>query len=143
MLPSMFLRNQEKGVLAKGVSVESVSWPKNKKYLRILAPAVHLALRAPQPREAYILQKPPSKIPLFLVPDVMSLDNHFSGCILFHHPCGTHPCCLPPTSRKLRLAKLPKHLHSLSQVLCYGAQNGYTHFLPSTPKCLQYKKILR
>ena len=28
---------------------------------RILAPAVHLTLRASEPREAYILQKPPSK----------------------------------------------------------------------------------
>ena len=37
----------------------------NKEYPRILAPAVDLALRAPQPREAYILKKPPSKNPLF------------------------------------------------------------------------------
>ena len=29
----------------------------NKKYPRILGPAVHLELRAPQPREAYILKK--------------------------------------------------------------------------------------
>ena len=29
----------------------------NKKYPRILGPGVHLALRVPQPREAYILQK--------------------------------------------------------------------------------------
>ena len=41
----------------------------NKKYLGILAPAVHLAPRAPQLREAHILQKPPSKNPLFLVPE--------------------------------------------------------------------------
>ena len=39
----------------------------NKEYPRTLGPAVHLALRAPQPRKAYILQKPPSKNPLFLV----------------------------------------------------------------------------
>ena len=33
----------------------------NKKYPRTLAPAGHLALRAPQPREAYVLQKPLKK----------------------------------------------------------------------------------
>ena len=44
----------------------------NKKYPRILGPAVHLALRAPKPREAYILQKPHSKNPLFLVPDLLN-----------------------------------------------------------------------
>ena len=47
------LRNQEKGVLAKGVSAESSVTP------RILGPAAHLALRAPQPREAHILAKTP------------------------------------------------------------------------------------
>ena len=63
-------RNQEKGVLAKGVSVKtSVTAKETKKYPRILAAAVHLALRAPQPREGCILQKPPSKNPLFLVPE--------------------------------------------------------------------------
>ena len=41
----------------------------NKKYPRILGPAAHLALRALQPREVYILQKPPSKDSLFLVPE--------------------------------------------------------------------------
>ena len=41
----------------------------NKNYPRILGPAVHLALRAPQPREAYILAKKLSKSSLFLVPD--------------------------------------------------------------------------
>ena len=41
----------------------------NQKYPRILAPAVHLALRAPHPRQAYILQNPPSKSPLFLAPE--------------------------------------------------------------------------
>ena len=64
------VRNQEKGVLAKGVSVESsVTAKETKKHPRILAPAVHLALRASQPREAYIFQKPPSKNPLLVVPD--------------------------------------------------------------------------
>ena len=42
----------------------------NKKYPRIFDPAVRLALRAPQPRKAYLLQKPPSKNPFFLVPEV-------------------------------------------------------------------------
>ena len=65
---SDWTRNQEKGVLAKGVSVESSVTAKETKNTQVLAPAVHLALRAPQPREAYILQKPLLK-PLFLVPD--------------------------------------------------------------------------
>ena len=34
-----------------------------------LGPAVHSALRAPRSREAYMFAKPPSKKPLFLVPD--------------------------------------------------------------------------
>ena len=63
-------RNQEKGVLAKGVSAESSVTPKEtKKYPRILGPAEHLAFRAPQPRETNTFAKPPSKTPLFLVPD--------------------------------------------------------------------------
>ena len=36
------------------------------KYPRILGPAVHLALRAPQPREAYIFAKSPFSKPPFL-----------------------------------------------------------------------------
>ena len=60
--------NQEKGVLAKGVSVESSVTAKETKNTQGLAPAVDLALRAPQPREAYILQKALLNH-LFLVPD--------------------------------------------------------------------------
>ena len=44
----------------------------NNKYPRILGPAVHLALRVAQPKEAYILQKPPSKNPLFLAIELHS-----------------------------------------------------------------------
>ena len=43
-------RNREKGVLAKGVSGGSSVPPKEKKYPRILGPAVHLAPGAPQPK---------------------------------------------------------------------------------------------
>ena len=58
-------RNEEKGVLAKRVYGESSVMPKEtQKKLRILGTAVHLALRAPQPREVYIFAKPPSKNPL-------------------------------------------------------------------------------
>ena len=44
---------------------------RSKKYPKILAPAVHLASRAPQPREAYILQNPLLKTPFswFLIRD--------------------------------------------------------------------------
>ena len=42
-----------------------MSYQGNKKHPRILAPAVHLALRAPQPREVYICKNPPSKNSLF------------------------------------------------------------------------------
>ena len=41
----------------------------NQEYPRILAPAVDLALRAPQPREAYMLQTPLLKKTFFLVPE--------------------------------------------------------------------------
>ena len=54
------IRNQEKGVLAKGVSVESSVTPEEtNKIPRLLAPAVHVAFRAPQPREAYHLAETP------------------------------------------------------------------------------------
>ena len=35
-----------------------------------------MALRAPQPREACILQKPPSKNPLFLAPEMRTVTRH-------------------------------------------------------------------
>ena len=57
-----FRRNQEpqKGGFSKGSFCRDQGHGQgNKKYPRALAPAVHLALRAPQPREAYILRKPP------------------------------------------------------------------------------------
>ena len=41
----------------------------DKQILRDMAPAAHLTLRQPQPKKAYIVQKPPSKNPLLLVPD--------------------------------------------------------------------------
>ena len=54
------LRNQEKGVLAKGFHAESSVTPKETKNIpRILGPAAHLALRAPLPREAYMFAKTP------------------------------------------------------------------------------------
>ena len=53
-------QNQEKGVLAKGVSAESNVTPKEtKKYPRTLGPAAHLAPRAPLPRAASIVSKTP------------------------------------------------------------------------------------
>ena len=61
-----------------------------KKFPRILAPTVHLALRAPQPREAYILQKPPSKKNLFLVPDAANLSGQ-NVCWNGKHPDNTSP----------------------------------------------------
>ena len=51
---------KKKGVLAKGVSVESsVTSKETKNTPRRLGPAVRLALRAPQPRKAYIFVKTP------------------------------------------------------------------------------------
>ena len=45
----------------------------NEKHPRILGPAAHLPLKAPQPREAYIFAKTtPSKTPLFLIPENIS-----------------------------------------------------------------------
>ena len=58
-----------KGGFSKGVFCRAKCHAEGKTYSRILGPAVHLALSAPQPREAYILQKHPSKTPLFLVPE--------------------------------------------------------------------------
>ena len=66
--PQIFteIRNQEKGVLAKGVSaVASVTPKETKSTPNILVPAVHLALGAPQPREAYLF----AKKTLFSVPE--------------------------------------------------------------------------
>ena len=61
---------KRKGVLAKGVSAESSVTPKEAEKIHgYWAQQYILALRAPQPREAYILQKKPSKNPLFLVPE--------------------------------------------------------------------------
>ena len=54
-----------------------------KKGLSYWAQHVHLALRAPQPRKAYILQKPSSKNPLFMVPEHSET------------PLGTVRCCFP------------------------------------------------
>ena len=55
------LRNQEKGVLAKGVSAEFTFTPKEtEKYLRILGPAARLALRVHSQERRVFLQKPPS-----------------------------------------------------------------------------------
>ena len=75
------VRNQEKGVLAKGVSAEPSVTPKErkntrhaqgkKKYPRILGPAVHLALRAAQPREAHKRGSHDAKTP-FQKPPLLS-----------------------------------------------------------------------
>ena len=58
-LSALPTRNQEKGVLAKGVSTESGVASKKQKYPRLLRPAVHSGLRAVEPREAYTLAKAP------------------------------------------------------------------------------------
>ena len=58
----------------------------NKKCPMILGLAVHLALRAPQPREAYTLQKKPSKTPPFLVPGVcVCVNNPHKRCATSTH----------------------------------------------------------
>ena len=65
-------RDQEprKGGFSKGVFCRVQCHAQgNKKYPRILGPAVHLALRALQPREVYISAKTPFKNPLLLVPE--------------------------------------------------------------------------
>ena len=64
---SAYYQEKRKGGFSKGgfCRVECHAQG-NKKYPRIFGPAVRLALRAPQPREAYMLQKPPSKNPLLL-----------------------------------------------------------------------------
>ena len=60
----MFRSQEEKGVLAKGASETPASRAQeDKPMLRDVAPAVHVALREPQPEEAHILRKPPSKKP--------------------------------------------------------------------------------
>ena len=67
-----FCQEPRKGGFSKGGFCRvQCHGQRDKKYPRILAPAVHLALRAPQPREAYIVQKPRSKNPLFLVLDLV------------------------------------------------------------------------
>ena len=80
-------RNQDKGVLANGgfFGVQCRSQG-NKKYPRTLGPAVHLALRAPQPTEAYILQNPPPENPLFLVPERCPQPEEL---FMFHIPAET------------------------------------------------------
>ena len=56
--PHDLFRNQQKGVLAKGVSAESQCHAQgNKKYSAVLGPAVHLALTASRPREAHIFAR--------------------------------------------------------------------------------------
>ena len=67
---SYFLRNQEKGVLAKGVSAESSVTLKETKRSRGYWAQQHVwhSERHSQERRTF-LQKPPSKNPLFLVPD--------------------------------------------------------------------------
>ena len=88
LLYRTLLRNQEKGVSAKGVSVESSVTRKEEKHPRMLGPAVHLALRAPQPREAYILQNPLLKTPfswflIYLISECSLLWSRvqWNGCI--------------------------------------------------------------
>ena len=74
LLPSLFLedvelvKNQEEGVLAKGVSVESSVTAKEQKAPKdILGSAVHVALQSPEPVRRTFSQKAPSENP-FLVP---------------------------------------------------------------------------
>ena len=81
------MSNQEprKGGLAKGVSAESSVTPKQtKENPGILDPAVHLALRAPRLREAYISAKTPFEKP-------------FRGFFFQKNPCAHRKkSALPP-----------------------------------------------
>ena len=72
------IRNQEKGVLSNGAFGRVQCHAQgNRKYARIMVPAVHLAFRAPQPREAYTFAK--SNL----------LKTPFS-CFLIYHPFQNH-----------------------------------------------------
>ena len=63
--PKTQMRNRKKGGFSKGGFCRVQCHAQgNKKYPGALGPAVHLPLRAPQPREAYIFAKPPLKNPL-------------------------------------------------------------------------------
>ena len=65
------LKAKKRGVLAKGVSGEpSVTPRRRKKYQGYWGPALHLAVRAPQPREARVLAETPllkTPFSLFLI----------------------------------------------------------------------------
>ena len=53
------IKNREKGVLVKGVAVESSVTAKETKVPKDIGPSTTLALKTPQPREAYTFAKPP------------------------------------------------------------------------------------
>ena len=64
------LHEPRKGGFSKGGFCRTqCHTPGNKKYPRILGPAVHLALKIGTAKEAYLLQKPPSRNPLFFIPE--------------------------------------------------------------------------
>ena len=68
MKKSALVRSQDKEVSAKGASVGScVTHPRKQQIPKDIGPAVHLTLRAPQPRERTSLQEPLSRNPLLLV----------------------------------------------------------------------------
>ena len=72
--------SEEKGVLAKGVSVESSVTPTETKTIQGYWAQQHIWHSEFQPREACIFQKPPSKKPLFLHPGARKSGFCKRGC---------------------------------------------------------------
>ena len=113
-----------------------------RKLSRILGSAVHSTLRAPQSRGAFLcLQKPPSKNPLFLVPEFGTFFDTFlilwarsPGNTLLRHfgdfgPRGPRDSCICGGSNRN-----PK------SHFCVTFWDSKSHFLPSVQMALQIEK---
>ena len=68
-------RSQEKGVLAKGVSAESSVTPKETKIPRGIGPSSTFGTQSATAERRTLWQKPHSKNPLFLVPEIWSFQS--------------------------------------------------------------------
>ena len=105
------------GVLAKGVSAESCQChaEDHKECPKTLDPAVHWALRAPQPGETHIFAKTPSKNRLLLVAEndrslgVAPVLLWLKSCwaFLLGWSAKGKPGCLHPSACLLRARSLP------------------------------------
>ena len=141
---SVCIQEPRKGETQRGFPQSRASRPRNRKIPSTLGPAVHLALRAPQPREGYILAKTPSKKNPFLVPDLHSpsrwygiqkfragswQNGFFSDfCASCCRICSPHLCLkksslMKKASRKISGKNPPKCvLQNSSTHFCRGAR---------------------